>query len=173
MNDIKKEQQMVLIITLAGISCILQNHFGNWDFWVPWIIAAAGLFIWWLFISKKTEFNVRTSVYFVFAAFLAFYHGIHEVNLFDVSTTMGLLLITFTLSDRVHACAVTLAFGHSAMLFAKTNRHGLLERAGAEGISERLVKLDMNKLDMEKQIQIQWLTQIFNREKSSANITLA
>ena len=79
----------------------------------------------------------------------------------------------FTLSDRVHACAVTLAFGHSAMLFAKTNRHGLLERAGAEGISERLVKLDMNKLDMEKQIQIQWLTQIFNREKSSANITLA
>lgn len=101
MNDIKKEQQMVLIITLAGISCILQNHFGNWDFWVPWIIAAAGLFIWWLFISKKTEFNVRTSVYFVFAAFLAFYHGIHEVNLFDVSTTMGLLLITFTLSDRV------------------------------------------------------------------------
>lgn len=65
-----------------------------------------------------------------------------------------------TLSDRVHACAVTLAFGHSAMLFAKTDRLGLLGRAGAEGISERPVRLDMDKLAEEKQKMTAWLKQV-------------
>lgn len=66
----------------------------------------------------------------------------------------------FTLSDRVHACAVTLAFGHSAMLFAKTDRLGLLGRVGAEDICNRPVKLDMNNLTKEKEKQIEWLKQI-------------
>ena len=68
----------------------------------------------------------------------------------------------FTLSDRVHACAVTLAYGHSAMLFAKTDRHGLLGRVGAEGITERPVKLDMERLEREKKSQIDWLNSVLN-----------
>ena len=67
---------------------------------------------------------------------------------------------SFTLSDRIHACAVTLAYGHSAMLFAKTDRHGLLERVGAEGISEKPVKLDMAKLAEEKRKQLEWLKSV-------------
>ena len=63
----------------------------------------------------------------------------------------------FTLSDRVHACAATLAFGHSAMLFAKTARCGLLERVGAEGVCECPVKLDMERLRAEKEGQLDWL----------------
>ncbi len=66
----------------------------------------------------------------------------------------------FTLSDRVHACAVTLAYGHSAMLFAKTDRHGLLGRVGAEGITEHPVKLDMERLANEKKSQIDWLNNV-------------
>ena len=66
----------------------------------------------------------------------------------------------FTLSDRVHACAVTLAYGHSAMLFAKTDRHGLLGRVGAEGITEHPVKLDMKRLENEKKSQIDWLNNV-------------
>ena len=68
----------------------------------------------------------------------------------------------FTLSDRIHACAVTLAFGHSAMLFAKTDRHGLLDRVGAENICNRLVKLDMPRLEEEKKNQIDWLRMILS-----------
>ena len=66
------------------------------------------------------------------------------------------------MSDRVHACAVTLAYGHSAMLFAKTDRHGLLGRVGADGITERPVKLDMEWLENEKKSQIDWLKTIFD-----------
>lgn len=66
----------------------------------------------------------------------------------------------FTLSDRVHACAVTLAFGHSAMLFSKTDRHGLLDRVGAVGICDKPVKIDMRKLEEEKTKLYEWLEMV-------------
>lgn len=65
-----------------------------------------------------------------------------------------------TLSDRVHSCAVTLAYGHSAMLFVKTNRVGLLERVGAGEITERPVKLDMSLITEEKRKMVAWLESV-------------
>ena len=62
-----------------------------------------------------------------------------------------------TMSDRVHACAITLAFGHSAMLFAKTNRCGLLERVGAGEISKKPVSIDIDALNREKEELVFWL----------------
>ncbi len=62
-----------------------------------------------------------------------------------------------TLSDRVHACAITLAYGNAAYLFAKTGRSALLKRVGAEGIEERPVKIDMQYLTDEKTKLIEWL----------------
>lgn len=73
----------------------------------------------------------------------------------------------FTLSDRVHACAATLAFGHSAMLFAKTDRCGLLERVGAKEICERPVRLDMDLLKVEKERQLEWLGKVLLAEEAS------
>ena len=64
-----------------------------------------------------------------------------------------------TLSDRVHACAVTMAFGHPAMLFSETTRDGLLERVGAGEISRHPVSLDMGKLEEEKKKMIEWLAE--------------
>ena len=57
----------------------------------------------------------------------------------------------------MHSCAVTLAYGHSAMLFVKTNRVGLLERVGAGEITKKPVKLDMELVSEEKTKLVQWL----------------
>ena len=65
-----------------------------------------------------------------------------------------------TLSDRVHACAITLAYGNAAYLFAKTGRSALLKRVGAVGIEERPVKIDMQYLADEKRKLIEWLKNI-------------
>lgn len=65
-----------------------------------------------------------------------------------------------TLSDRVHSCAVTLAYGHAAMLFIKTNRVGLLERVGAADVVNEPVKLDMQKLNAEKAAMVGWLEKV-------------
>ena len=75
-----------------------------------------------------------------------------------------------TLSDRVHACAVTMAYGHSAMLFAKTNRVGLLERVGAKDISKHPVSLDLMLINVEKEKMINWLSEIFNRNNIKKDI---
>ncbi len=65
-----------------------------------------------------------------------------------------------TLSDRVHACAITLAYGNSAYLFAKTGRSSLLKRVGATDIENKPVKLDMNYLQQEKDSLVDWLKNI-------------
>ena len=67
---------------------------------------------------------------------------------------------TLTLSDRVHACAVTMAFGNAAMLFSETNRVGLLERVGAGEISEHPVSIDISFLNDEKRKMISWLIEV-------------
>ena len=65
-----------------------------------------------------------------------------------------------TISDRVHACALTLAYGNSAYLLAKTGRSGLLARVGAEYVTERPVQIDMCYLTEEKEKLINWLKEI-------------
>lgn len=62
-----------------------------------------------------------------------------------------------TLSNRVHACAATLAFGNKAMLVSKTPRAYLLDRAGAATIKEKPTSLDMDKLAAEKRSLIEFV----------------
>lgn len=71
---------------------------------------------------------------------------------------------TCTLSDRVHACAVTLAYGNSAMLFARTNRSGLLDRIGAQDIGSKPIKIDLARLTEEKTALMNWLDAVMNGE---------
>lgn len=62
-----------------------------------------------------------------------------------------------TFSNRVHACVATLSFGNQAMLFSKSPRAYLLERAGASTIKERPTRLDMEKIRQEKNAMIEFL----------------
>lgn len=62
-----------------------------------------------------------------------------------------------TLSDRVHACAVALAYGKAACFFAKTGRSALLERVGAAGIDKAPVKIDLQALAEEKKQLVEYL----------------
>ena len=62
-----------------------------------------------------------------------------------------------TLSDRVHACVATLAFGNPAMLFTPSPRKALFGRLGVEEIANRIVKLDLDLLSDEQNNQIAWL----------------
>ena len=65
-----------------------------------------------------------------------------------------------TISDRVHACAMALAYGNYAYLLAKTGRSGLLARVGADEITERPVKIDQDFLTDEKRKLVEWLRKI-------------
>lgn len=62
-----------------------------------------------------------------------------------------------TLSDRIHACVIALAYGNNAMLFSKTNRSKLLDRVGATDIHKHPVRINIEDLKVEKENLITWL----------------
>lgn len=100
MEDIKKERLILSIITLAGVSCILQNYFGNWEFWVPAVVLVGCVILWWIHITESLDHNVRANMYFAYVAFLLFYHGIHYTSFYDVSIVIGLSMATFSILNR-------------------------------------------------------------------------
>jgi hypothetical protein len=65
----------------------------------------------------------------------------------------------FTLSDRVHACVATLAYGKPAMLFTPSPRRALFERIGVGDVFNKIITLDLDVLNQEQANQIDWLKQ--------------
>jgi hypothetical protein len=64
---------------------------------------------------------------------------------------------SLTLTDRVHAAVVTLAYGNPAMLFTPSPRAELFDRLGLSDIRNKPVSLDPQKLQQEKAAQIEFL----------------
>ena len=62
--------------------------------------------------------------------------------------------VDITYTERVHACIVTLAYGHRARLYSDTIRASLFDRVienGSERITNDIVSVDMERLKREKQ----------------------
>jgi hypothetical protein len=62
-----------------------------------------------------------------------------------------------TLSDRVHACAISLAYGKPAMLFNPSPRARLFERFGLGRIRQEPVSLPTEQLEVERGAQLAFL----------------
>ena len=101
-NNIGKERLMISIATMTGIACSVQGYFGGWEFWVPGVVFVWTILLWWLHVTQKTERDVRLILYYVYSAFLIFFHGIHETSLFDVSVAFSLFLVTVALADKAY-----------------------------------------------------------------------
>lgn len=55
-----------------------------------------------------------------------------------------------TITDRVHACVATLAYGNPAILYKHTKRAHLFDRLGLDGIGKNALELDAGYLQAEK-----------------------
>jgi hypothetical protein len=58
---------------------------------------------------------------------------------------------TLTLSDRVHACVATLAYGNPAMLFSLSPRTRIFDRLGLSDIRKKPMSLSRDQLETERQ----------------------
>ncbi|MBN1359634.1 MAG: hypothetical protein JW993_03530 [Sedimentisphaerales bacterium] len=65
-----------------------------------------------------------------------------------------------TLSDRIHACVVTMAYGGTAMLFSKSPRAHIIERVGATTIFQHPTTLDQARLDQMRNDEIAFLASV-------------
>ena len=102
MNDSRKERLVLAITTLAAISCILQNFFGEWEFWVPGVVSLIGIVLWGVHLAEKIDTRTRMALYFAYAAFLLFYYGMHETSLYDISVAVALFTATFSIADCIN-----------------------------------------------------------------------
>ncbi len=66
-----------------------------------------------------------------------------------------------TFSDRHHACVATLAYGNPAMLFSKSPRSCLFDRLQVGEIRRKPVLLSKEKLDIEKEKEVDFLRNAF------------
>ncbi len=62
-----------------------------------------------------------------------------------------------TISNRVHACVATTAYGNPAMLFTRSPRAYLLKRLGLDRIKDEPQRVDLGFLRDEKHKLIDWL----------------
>ncbi len=100
MDDNKKERLMISIITIACLGNIAETLVAGWETWMIPVMLIGAVVIWWLHIAQITDMHIRTSVCFVYASLLVFFHGVHEISFFDVSIVTLILMATFTLVDR-------------------------------------------------------------------------
>ena len=93
---------MISIITLSGIGAVVECLIAGWETWMIPVILVGTVVIWIMHIAQKSNAVVRTYVCFAFAAFLVFFHGMHEISFFDVSIVTLILMATFMLTDRAN-----------------------------------------------------------------------
>lgn len=67
---------------------------------------------------------------------------------------------TLTLSDRIHAVLATLVYGKPAMLFSRSGRALILERVGADSVTQKPILLDLDLVREEKEKELQFLQSI-------------
>ena len=91
---------MISIITVSGIGNMVETIIAGWEIWVIPIVIIGTIGIWWMHITLRTNFYTRTNIYFIFAAFLVFFHGIHDISYYDISIVVLILMATFTVTDR-------------------------------------------------------------------------
>lgn len=77
-----------------------------------------------------------------------------------------------TLSDRVHACVVTLAYGNPAMLFTSTPRARLFDRLGLGEIRTKPVILDPSLLERERNNEIDFLATALGKKRLSTEAAI-
>jgi len=68
---------------------------------------------------------------------------------------------SFTLSDRVHACIISLAYGKPAMLFSPSPRSQLFDHLNLAGLREKPTVLDQNLIREKKTKQLEFLKGAF------------
>ncbi|MDQ9169894.1 polysaccharide pyruvyl transferase family protein [Oxalobacteraceae bacterium R-40] len=66
---------------------------------------------------------------------------------------------SLSVTDRLHACVATLAYGKPARLVINSKRVKLLERVGALAATERVIRIDGEALAREKSAYLDWLSQ--------------
>jgi signal transduction histidine kinase/CheY-like chemotaxis protein len=117
MDELKSEQLMLSVATLAAIACAIHNVLEGWEFWVPWVILVSTAALWWIHITQKFQRDMRITLCFVYSAFIVFYHDIHGISQLELTLSFALFLSVTALADRMMLLDIALLEYPVVMLF--------------------------------------------------------
>ena len=101
MNDIRKERLVIALILIAQAGFITETLLSGWELWMVFLIALGIFAMLWIHFSQKLKTDHRVAVYFTLAAVSVFFVGTHENAFVNPAVLVALLMIAFSLFDRV------------------------------------------------------------------------
>ncbi|MCR5768554.1 MAG: response regulator [Lachnospiraceae bacterium] len=109
MNKTKIHRFMITIISLAGIGLTVDSILEEWEIWVNPLMIAGVVVLWILHIGQYLTESGRETFYLAYTMFLTLFHGVHESSFFDVCPVVALVIVLFSLLDRMYALNLILA----------------------------------------------------------------
>ncbi|MBR6451337.1 MAG: response regulator [Lachnospiraceae bacterium] len=102
MNKIRIHRFIITMITIAAIGLIIDGAAEHWEPWVTPLLIIGTVGMWTLHFGQFMTERIRESVYLGFAMFMVFYHGVHKSSFYDVCTVITLMIVLFSLYDRLY-----------------------------------------------------------------------
>ncbi len=102
MSRTSNERFIIFIVSLSCLGLTFESILLGWEFWVPPIIIIGTVGLWIMHITERPETSVREAYYLIYAMFVLFFHGIHETSFFDVSVTVSMGLVAYSLLNHIY-----------------------------------------------------------------------
>ncbi len=109
MNQRNNEKFIAFLVTLASAGLIVETLLMHWEFWVPPVIMVGMAAAWMVNLSEQIDPEHKKLFYFVHAALLLFYLGVHDTGFFDIALASVLAMVTYSLLGRVYMMNFILA----------------------------------------------------------------
>lgn len=96
------DQFIIMLLSLACLGLIVESMVLGWEFWVPPILVAGVIALWVMHISDTPDIDVREICCFLYAMFVALFHGVHETSAFDIVAVFSLVFVIFSFMNRIN-----------------------------------------------------------------------
>ena len=102
MDKLSRDRFIIVIITIASCGLTIESIMAGWEFWMPVLLVMGMIALWLAYITQKMEETYREIFYLCFGLIASFFHGMHDTSFFDVAIISALMLITFSLLDKIY-----------------------------------------------------------------------
>ncbi len=109
MTNKRSENFIILLVTFACIGITIESILLKWEFWVPPIIIVGSVLLWVVNLIGKPDFVIRRVLYFIYAVFVVFFHGVHQTSIFDSSLVIALVMVAYSFLGRMYMMHIFLA----------------------------------------------------------------
>ncbi|MCR4807123.1 MAG: response regulator [Lachnospiraceae bacterium] len=108
MDQRNNEKFILIVSTLLSVGLIIEIMIMGWEFWVVPIIIMGIYSLWTICLSERIDHVSRRYFYIGYSVIQLFYHGVHRSSLFDVSISIVIIMLIFSILNNVRTMSIFL-----------------------------------------------------------------